>query len=62
VLADDAPANIRVVNEILRASYKVRIATNGEKALELANESPGPDLILLDVVMPGMETTGFADV
>ena len=50
----DAPANIRVVNEILRNSYRVRVATNGAKALELANESPGPDVILLDVVMPGM--------
>ena len=54
LVVDDAPANIRVVNEILRASYRVRVATNGEKALELASESPGPDLILLDVVMPGM--------
>ena len=54
LVVDDAPANIRVVNEILRNSYRVRVATNGAKALELANESPEPDLILLDVVMPGM--------
>src|SRR5262245_49252888 len=54
LVVDDAPANIRVVNEIPRASYGVRVATNGEKALELANESPRPDLVLLDVVMPGM--------
>src|SRR5689334_7095796 len=54
LVVDDAPANIRVVNEILRGSYRVRVATNGEKALELANDSSGPDLILLDVVMPGM--------
>src|SRR5499427_813435 len=55
LVVDDAPANIRVVNEILRSSYRVRVATSGAKALELANESPGPDLILLDVVMPGMD-------
>ncbi len=55
LVVDDAPANIRVVNEILRDSYKVRIATNGAKALELATMSPGPDLILLDIVMPGMD-------
>jgi serine phosphatase RsbU (regulator of sigma subunit) len=55
LVVDDAPANIRVVNEILRGSYRVRVATSGAKALELAVESPGPDLILLDVVMPGMD-------
>ncbi len=55
LVVDDAPANIRVVNEILRDTYKVRIATNGTKALELAGDTPGPDLILLDVVMPGMD-------
>ena len=52
---DDAPANIRIVNEILHDSYKIRIATNGAKGLELANSKPGPDLILLDVIMPGMD-------
>lgn len=55
LVVDDAPANIRIVNEILRDTYQVRIATNGEKGLELANGTPGPDLILLDVVMPGMD-------
>ena len=55
LVVDDAPANIRVVNEILHDTYKVRIATNGAKALELARGTPGPDLILLDVIMPGMD-------
>ena len=55
LVVDDAPSNLRVVNEILHNSYKVRIATNGTKALELASSTPGPDLILLDVVMPGMD-------
>ena len=55
LVVDDAPANIRVVNEILHNTYKVRVATNGAKALELATGSPHPDLILLDVVMPGMD-------
>jgi len=55
LVVDDAPANIRTVNEILHDSYKVKIATNGEKGLELARSEPGPDLILLDVVMPGMD-------
>jgi sigma-B regulation protein RsbU (phosphoserine phosphatase) len=55
LVVDDAPANIRIVNEILHDSYKVRIATNGAKGLELAQGTPSPDLILLDVVMPGMD-------
>ena len=55
LVVDDAPANIRVVNEILHDTYKVRVATNGAKALELANTMPAPDLVLLDVVMPGMD-------
>src|SRR5690242_11001716 len=55
LVVDDAPANIRIVNEILHDRYKVRIATNGEKGLELARVTPGPDLILLDVIMPEMD-------
>ena len=55
LVVDDAPANIHVVNEILRDTYKVRIATSGAKGLELAGATPGPDLILLDVIMPGMD-------
>ena len=55
LLVDDTPANIQVVNSILKDTYKIRIATNGAKALELANVSPSPDLILLDVVMPEMD-------
>ena len=55
LVVDDAPANIQIVNSILKDTYKVRIATNGIKALELVNVSPRPDLILLDVMMPGMD-------
>src|SRR3982750_552805 len=55
LLADDAPSNIHIVNSILADLYRVRIATNGAKALELAKSAPAPDLILLDVMMPGMD-------
>lgn len=55
LLVDDEPANIQVVNSILKDTYKIRVATNGAKALELVNVVPPPDLILLDVVMPGMD-------
>jgi len=55
LLVDDEPANIQIVNSILKDIYKTRIATNGAKALELANQVPVPDLILLDVMMPDMD-------
>jgi phosphoserine phosphatase RsbU/P len=55
LLVDDAPANIQIANSILKDSYKIRIATNGAKALELASVTPSPDLILLDVMMPEMD-------
>jgi sigma-B regulation protein RsbU (phosphoserine phosphatase) len=55
LLVDDAPANIQIVNSILKDIYKIRIATNGAKALELAKVAPPPDLILLDVMMPEMD-------
>jgi phosphoserine phosphatase RsbU/P len=55
LLVDDAPANIQVVNSILKDAYRTRVATNGAKALELARATPAPDLILLDIVMPEMD-------
>src|SRR5450631_3910207 len=55
LLVDDEPANIQIVNSILKDTYKIRIATNGAKALELASQAPAPDLVLLDVMMPGMD-------
>ena len=55
LLVDDAPSNIQVVNSILKDIYKIRIATNGARALELVKVAPSPDLVLLDVSMPGMD-------
>src|SRR6201986_2520273 len=55
LLVDDAPENIQVANSILKDIYRIRIATNGPKALELAKVDPPPDLVLLDVMMPGMD-------
>jgi sigma-B regulation protein RsbU (phosphoserine phosphatase) len=55
LLVDDTPANIQIANSILKDNYKIRIATNGARALELANVTPLPDLILLDVMMPEMD-------
>ena len=52
---DDMPANLAVLDGILRDEYIVLTATNGHDALEIATGDSPPDLILLDVVMPGMD-------
>jgi len=51
---DDTPSNLDLLHGALNEDYKVKVATNGEKALELAVKEPRPDIILLDVMMPGM--------
>lgn len=54
LVVDDEPANIRILGETLRGQYRLIVATDGAQALERARSSPTPDLILLDVQMPGM--------
>src|SRR3954452_643271 len=55
LLGDDAPCNIQVAREMLKDSYRTRVATSGAKALELVKTAPAPDLVLLDVKMPEMD-------
>ncbi|MDJ0860887.1 MAG: two-component system response regulator [Gammaproteobacteria bacterium] len=55
LVVDDVPENIDVLAGILRPEYKVKVSLNGEKALNLARTSPAPDLILLDIMMPGID-------
>ncbi|CAG0978873.1 Cyclic di-GMP phosphodiesterase [Burkholderiales bacterium] len=52
---DDAPENLQVLNAVLKDHYRVKVATSGERALALATGAEPPDLILLDVMMPGMD-------
>lgn len=54
LLVDDAPENLRILSESLRDDYTIMFAKNGPDALRLARRQP-PDLILLDVIMPGMD-------
>ncbi|QYK00918.1 response regulator [Shewanella psychrotolerans] len=53
LVVDDTPENIDILVGILGGDYKVKVAIDGPKALALARKS-APDLILLDVMMPGM--------
>jgi putative two-component system response regulator len=55
LVADDEPANLRVLGELLRSSYRVRVANTGARALQVADTAPRPDLILLDIMMPDMD-------
>src|SRR5580698_9427004 len=55
LIVDDTPINIGVISGALKDSYKTKVATNGEKALAIASGDDKPDLILLDVMMPGMD-------
>ena len=53
LVVDDEPNNLRVIGQILRDRYELIFATSGEEAIELAAQDL-PDLILLDIMMPGM--------
>ncbi len=55
LVVDDTAENIDVLRGVLRRMYRVKVATNGERAIEMASSSTPPDLILLDVMMPGMD-------
>ncbi|MBK1649420.1 diguanylate cyclase response regulator [Rhabdochromatium marinum] len=55
LIVDDMAANIQLLAEVLNAEYRVRVANHGAKALEIARSSTPPDLILLDIMMPGMD-------
>ncbi|OGU11260.1 MAG: hypothetical protein A2075_13415 [Geobacteraceae bacterium GWC2_58_44] len=55
LIVDDTPENIKVLMAILGSDYLIIAARDGAKALALANTDPLPDLILLDIRMPGMD-------
>ncbi len=56
LIIDDTPDNIRILMETLKDDYKLLAATSGERGLEvLSSGQPLPDLILLDILMPGID-------
>jgi len=55
LIVDDVNENLHALMHILRDAYAIVAANSGEKAIELAQRLPQPDLILLDIKMPGMD-------
>lgn len=55
LIVDDQPANIHALASLLKKDYRILTATHGEKAWDLATRDNPPDLILLDILMPGMD-------
>lgn len=52
LIVDDAPESLHVLSALLRPHYRVLAATSGAAALRIAQGTPTPELILLDVMMP----------
>ena len=55
LIVDDEPANISLLNEVLKTDYRIMVAKDGKRALLVAQSNPPPDLILLDIVMPELD-------
>src|SRR3990167_3842 len=55
LVIDDSPVEIQLIIENLKHNYAIQVATSGEKALQKLGSDLIPDLILLDVHMPGLD-------
>lgn len=55
LVVDDTPENLQLMAGLFRDQFKVKLAHNGEKAIAICHSNAPPDLILLDVMMPGMD-------
>jgi putative two-component system response regulator len=55
LVVDDTPDNLALMSGLLKRDYRVKVANCGEKALKIATSGSPPDLILLDIMMPGMD-------
>jgi diguanylate cyclase (GGDEF)-like protein len=60
LVVDDSPTNLAILNVILREAYQVISANNGADALAMA-AAEEPDLIILDIMMPGMDGYEICD-
>ena len=54
LVVDDTPDNLMLMTDLLKDRYRVKAANSGEAALRVLQSNPLPDLILLDIMMPGL--------
>ena len=55
LIVDDNKSNLQIIAQVLhKAGYQVIMTRDGPHAIEVAKENP-PDIILLDIMMPGMD-------
>jgi putative two-component system response regulator len=54
LVVDDTPDNLSLMSGLLKDLYKVKVANSGEKAIKVVQSDSPPDLILLDIMMPGL--------
>lgn len=54
LVVDDTPDNLSLMSGLLKDHYKVKVANSGEKAIKVVQSDSPPDLILLDIMMPGL--------
>jgi putative two-component system response regulator len=55
LIVDDETVNVDIMVGLLNPHYRTLVATSGEQALKRAAGEPRPDLVLLDVMMPGLD-------
>lgn len=55
LVVDDTPEILALINVLLEDEYNIKLANNGEAALKIVQSDTPPDLILLDIMMPGMD-------
>lgn len=55
LVVDDTPDNLHMIADLFEDEYQVLVANNGQKALDIVQSDKQPDLVLLDIMMPGMD-------
>ena len=55
LVVDDTPTSVDLLHAMLRDDFQIKVATNGERAVAVAQKEPRPAIILLDVMMPGVD-------
>ncbi len=56
LVVDNAPHNLLLMNNLLKETYRVKVANTGEQVLKVVRSNEPPDLILLDLGMPGIDS------